>query len=107
MSQENFGGLREAALQRDGYQCQACGELDLAQLLVHHRRPGVHELRFLITLCRRCHTRVHHTWRPRFLGFLRRLWREANPDMAEQRLLALLEAREAATQAELFDWGPY
>ena len=108
LSRERFDGLREIVLARDGRQCQACGELDPAKLLVHHRRPG-NRLPNLLTLCRACHARIHHTWRPRF-GFastplLRNLWREANRGLAEQRLLALIDddKRWADAQAELFD----
>lgn len=85
LSEENFGGLREHVLARDGWRCRACAEID--DLLVHHRRPGVNLMQWLITLCRACHLRVHHTWRPpayRFDGLLRVLWREAQPDLAEQ-----------------------
>jgi hypothetical protein len=106
LSLEDFGGLREQALKRDGYQCQVCGELDPARLLVHHRAPGVQKLDRLLTLCRGCHARIHHTWRPgwAFLSFalLRRLWRELHRDLPEQRLLAAL-ALEQRTQALLFD----
>jgi len=80
-----------------------------AKLVVHHRRPGVDRLADLITLCRRCHVRIHRTWRPSFwfltFELLRRLWREVNRDLAEQRLLALLEAPRPAEQAGLFEWA--
>lgn len=105
LSEENFGGLRERVLARDGWRCRACAEID--DLLVHHRRPGVNLMPWLITLCRRCHLRVHHTWRPayggwransrttrplnkyRVDGLLRELWREVHPDLAEQLPLRL------------------
>ena len=108
LSAEKFGGLREQALIRDGYLCRVCSEFDPALLLVHHRRPGVNELKYLLTLCRRCHARIHHTWRPSFFfasfELLRRLWREVNADLAEQRLLALLPASGSASeQTPLFD----
>ena len=89
LSREYFGGLREQVLERDG-RCLACGSLD--NLLVHHRRPGVNLLRWLATLCRACHTRLHATWRPRYGRLsptLRVLWREQFPTLAEQRELAL------------------
>jgi hypothetical protein len=109
LSRENFSGLRTAVLIRDGCACRLCGECDLEMLLVHHRRPGVDEMRWLLTLCRRCHNRVHHTCRPGwwFLTWdlLRRLWREANPDLPEQLPLALLPSAEhAVQQTSLFDW---
>lgn len=84
LSEENFGGLRERVLARDGWRCRACPSID--DLLVHHRRPDVNLMQWLITLCRTCHQRVHHTRRPTygFDGLLRVLWREAHPDLAEQ-----------------------
>lgn len=91
LSLEDFGGLREKALERDGYRCRSCGELD--DLLVHHRKPEVNELRWLITLCRGCHSRVHATWRP-WYGFpelLLQLWRAAHPEIAEQSVLPFIQ----------------
>lgn len=92
LSKEAFSGNREQAIIRDGQCCRACGSIE--DLLVHHRRPGQDALRLLVTLCRSCHTRIHHTLRPTF-GFrdeLRRLWREAHPGLPEQQLLALVVA---------------
>lgn len=64
-------------------------------------------MRHLITLCRRCHVRIHRTWRPSFVfltfELLRRLWREVNRNLAEQRLLALLSEDRRADQVSLFD----
>ncbi len=103
LSREKFGGQREEILARDGHQCQICGEVDPLKILVHHRPRG------LITLCRACHVRIHRTWRPSFLfasfELLRRLWREVNADLAEQRLLALIgeKAAERERQAGLFE----
>jgi 5-methylcytosine-specific restriction endonuclease McrA len=108
LSRENFSGLRTAVLIRDGCACRCCGESNIEMLLVHHRRPSVDEMRFLITLCRRCHVRIHHTWRPRFWfltwDLLRRLWREANADIAVQLCLPLV-AHDTGTveQGSLFD----
>jgi hypothetical protein len=62
-----------------------------------------------VTLCRSCHARVHRTYRPgvSVTGLLRQLWREANPDIAEQLALWSLDDREddsgSAAQAELFE----
>ena len=107
LSRENFSGLRTAVLIRDGCACRICGEPDLEKLVVHHRKPGVDEMRHLITLCRRCHVRIHRTWRPSFVfltfELLRRLWREVNRNLAEQRLLALLSEDRRADQVSLFD----
>ena len=89
-SELHFGGLRYRILTRDKWQC-LCGELDSSQIVVHHRRPGVHRERYLLSLCRACHARVHRTYRPLygFPEFLRDLWREQNRDLAEQYELAL------------------
>lgn len=106
LNRELFQGEREAVLIRDGYQCQNCGELDARLVLVHHRRKGARDRKYLLTLCRRCHVRVHRTFRPgfHFLAnpLLRKLWREANPKLAEQRLLALLDDDKRWFQARLF-----
>jgi hypothetical protein len=56
-SRLRFAGHREAVLERDGHRCRACGSE--SQLAVHHRRPGIHQRRLLITLCAACHARVH------------------------------------------------
>lgn len=108
-SRENFDGLLDDVLRRDGFRCRVCGEVDRELLVGHHRRPGVNAMAHLITLCRCCHNRVHHTWRPAWwfltLDLLRRLWREANQDLPEQLPLALLPAAEhAVEQTSLFDW---
>jgi hypothetical protein len=107
-SVRHFAGLRDRVLIRDGRLCCACGEVDPARLIVHHRRPGVHQMRLLLSLCRGCHARVHRTWRPRY-GFpesLRTLWREQYPGLAEQLELGL-ESRGAGDspiiQALLFE----
>jgi len=100
LSLEKFGGLREAALARDGYRCRTC---PAAAALVHHRRPGVNELGWIVSACRACHCRIHHTYRPPF-GFppaLRALWREQWPGLAEQRELPFADAPRFE-QAPLF-----
>jgi hypothetical protein len=55
-SRRCFAGHREAVLDRDR-RCCACGAE--RKLAVHHRRPGLHQRRFLITLCAACHAGVH------------------------------------------------
>lgn len=50
---------RAKALERDGYECQACDDGE-SQLLVHHIIPRAeggadYDLRNLVTLCRACH----------------------------------------------------
>jgi 5-methylcytosine-specific restriction endonuclease McrA len=70
-----FDGLRERVLKRDRLCCRGCGVS--AALVVHHRAPQ-NQAETLITLCVRCHMRVHHStgsryWFPRILL---RLWGE-------------------------------
>jgi hypothetical protein len=45
----------------------------------------------MLTLCRKCHARIHRTYRPRygFTGLLRVLWREMHPGLPEQRQLPI------------------
>ena len=52
--------LRKTILERDGYLCQICG--NGLRLHVHHRdlTKTNHAVENLITLCQRCHVRVHH-----------------------------------------------
>jgi hypothetical protein len=56
-SRRRFAGSRETVLDRDGRQCQACGGREW--LAVHHRQPGCHDLKRLITVCAACHARLH------------------------------------------------
>lgn len=54
---------RKEIMRRDGYRCRRCGEN--RHLNVHHRwyvygrQPWLYPDRCLITLCERCHRRVH------------------------------------------------
>jgi 5-methylcytosine-specific restriction endonuclease McrA len=84
-----FAGLREAVLLRDGCRCQACGVAN--QRAVHHRRPGLHALPWLVTLCPACHAVVHRLRaRRRFLPDpLLRLWREQHPAVPLQLQLQM------------------
>lgn len=68
--QDNFDGNREAVLKRDEYKCQSreCSESRLSQLTVHHvdgngrGSSGTNnDMSNLLTLCRSCHARLHHT----------------------------------------------
>lgn len=78
-SKRYFGGHRSTVLERDGKCCRACGSH--CTLHVHHRRPGLHEPDWLVTLCARCHARVHRLqtlrcWLPAtLLGY----WEEQHP----------------------------
>lgn len=66
-----FGGYRELVLKRDNYQCQICG-ID-KYLVVHHidgsgndretkigKNKANNTTENLITLCRGCHSYIHH-----------------------------------------------
>ena len=73
-----FGGLRDLILKRDRFQCRACGT---ARRLVVHHRDERNAQPLLITLCIRCHVRLHHSrrfrqWVPEALL---ELWRELHP----------------------------
>lgn len=69
-----FGGKRQDVLERDNFECQGCGMsqekhfvLFNTQLIIHHKdgcgrgeeNPN-NDMENLITLCIRCHTKVHH-----------------------------------------------
>ena len=74
-----FAGVREEVLLRDGYRCQGCGAGN--QRPVHHRRPGVHDQKWLVTICPACHALIHKLlankrWLP---DSLLELWREQHP----------------------------
>jgi hypothetical protein len=73
-----FGGLRDLILKRDRFECRACGAP--RRLVVHHRDER-NALPLLITLCIRCHVRLHHSrrfrqWVPEALL---ELWHELHP----------------------------
>jgi hypothetical protein len=90
-SWRRFGGLREAVLKRDQRRCRACGA---AKRLIVHHRTGNNAEQLLITLCIRCHVRLHRTralrhWVPEPLL---ELWRELKPDAALQLQLPLATA---------------
>jgi hypothetical protein len=88
-----FAGHRDAVLTRDGC-CQTClaeARVVAQALIVHHRRPGVNRPGVHITLCRRCHQRIHR--RQQLPGFYSdlffRLWREVHPGTPAQLRLPL------------------
>lgn len=79
LNNKRFNGRRDAAIARDGRRCVLCRS---ERLIVHHRNRCE-----MVTLCVRCHPRIHRTLRPRFGTFdeaTRQLWREQHPDLAEQ-----------------------
>ena len=85
---EQFGGLREAVLDRDGRRCRVCGAPGRRKrsLAVHHRVPGRSELHLMISLCLGCHAKVTRTINlcADWPELLRVLWREQHPDAHEQ-----------------------
>lgn len=83
-----FGGMRERVLERDRFRCRACGAR--VRLLVHHRDRS-NEPDLLITLCIRCHARIHRSLGVRrwLSGPLLNLWRELHRDEPLQLQLAL------------------
>jgi hypothetical protein len=53
-----FDGLRERVMERDRFRCRGCGKR--SALVVHHRdRRNRADL--LVTLCIRCHIRIHRS----------------------------------------------
>jgi hypothetical protein len=88
-----FGGLRELILKRDRFRCRACGSG--RRLVVHHRYER-NASPLLITLCIRCHVRLHHSrrfrsWVPEaLLG----LWNELHPGVPFQLQLPLIMRTE-------------
>ena len=78
-SRQYFSGLRDEILERDSRQCRTCGSAE--RLHVHHRKPGVNDRDWLITVCAGCHARLHRlaalrVWIPELLVVL---WMEQHP----------------------------
>ena len=101
-----FGGLRELILKRDRFKCRVCG---VGRRLVVHHRDERNAKSLLITLCIRCHVRLHRSRRLRYWvpEALLGLWREQHPAVPLQlqlpfavtsctptRQLSLREAKE-------------
>lgn len=83
-----FGGMRERVLERDRFRCRACGAK--SRLLVHHRDHS-NAPKVLVTLCMRCHIRIHRSSGVRhwLSGLLLQLWRELHQHEPMQLRLAL------------------
>jgi hypothetical protein len=79
--------MREGVLERDRFRCRACGQQ--RRLLVHHRYPR-NEPKLLVTLCTRCHVRIHRSLGVRYWlsGLLLKLWRELHQHEPVQLPLA-------------------
>jgi hypothetical protein len=88
-----FGGLRERVLERDRFRCRGCGRP--SALVVHHRDRR-NRANLLVTLCIRCHIRIHHSsgWRFWFSEMLVRLWRELHPNAPMQLQLIFRDAEK-------------
>ncbi len=82
-SQQYFSGLRGEILECDGHQCRACSSTD--HLHVHHRKPGVNDRDWLITVCAgprgQPHARLHRLAALRICipELLVALWSEQHP----------------------------
>jgi 5-methylcytosine-specific restriction endonuclease McrA len=61
LDSESYRELHGRVLERDGWRCQACGNMQ--NLQVHHlkfrSKSGGDEEQNLITLCAECHERTH------------------------------------------------
>ena len=95
-----FGGLRERVLVRDRFHCRGCGKP--SALVVHHRDRS-NRTSLLITLCIRCHIRIHRSsglkyW---FSEMLARLWCELHPNAPLQLQLTFRNADKTGTSKAL------
>jgi len=90
-----FSGHREQVLERDGNRCRVCqgGE----GLAPHHRRPGDDDPAWLITLCVRCHAKIHRSRQLRRYEpeLLLELWAEQHAGRPLQGQLPLAEEAAA------------
>ena len=102
----NFGGLREAVLERDGYRCRVCDASgrDKRSIIVHHRRPGQSVLNLMLSLCPGCHAKVHRTKAvlSAMPPLLLELWREQHRTGHEQVQLDFTSKKPAAKLVPLF-----
>ncbi len=104
--EENFGGLREGVLERDGYRCRVCDASgrDKRSIIVHHRVPGKSLLHLMLSLCPGCHAKIHRTKAvlSAMPPLLLELWREQHPTGHEQRQLDFETRHSAAKPVRLF-----
>lgn len=86
-----FSGKKQIVLERDGYGCSVC---QTGTEVVHHRKPGIDEEAWLITLCPACHARVHRSrcLRAYVPPLLVILWREQHPNEPLQLQFGFEEA---------------
>jgi len=66
-NKERFNGIKEQILKRDNYKCMVCNSINV---MVHHidgnnfqKEIPNHNIDNLITLCRSCHSSLHHQQR--------------------------------------------
>ena len=93
--------MRERVLKRDRLRCRACGAQ--GRLLVHHRDRS-NEPNLLVTLCIRCHVRIHCSLGVRYWlsGLLLKLWRELHQEEPMQLQLALRSVAKRERSAHAF-----
>ena len=103
-----FGGHREEVLERDGYRCRVpeCTTMKRGKrsVAVHHRKPGIDDPKWMITLRLACHAKVTRTlflrrWWPKLLIVL---WREQHPAAHEQKTLEFRADQPLALPVPLF-----
>ena len=90
MTMFTLAAARRGVLNQDGRRCRVCGA---STDVVHHRKPGVDEDRWLITLCPACHATVERlAQQDRYLPpLLLLLWGEQHPDIPAGQLQFELE----------------
>jgi len=96
-----FGGLRERVLKRDRFRCRGCGRR--SAMVVHHRDRH-NRTNLLVTLCIRCHIRIHRSsglkyW---FSEILVRLWHELHPNAPIQVQLSFQNVDKKKNSRGLF-----
>ena len=96
-----FGGMRERVLVRDRFRCRGCGKR--SALVVHHRDRH-NRTNSLVTLCIRCHIRIHRSsglkyW---FSEILVRLWHELHPNAPIQVQLSFQNVDKKKNSRGLF-----
>ena len=100
-----FGGLRELILKRDRFKCRVCG---VGRRLVVHHRDERNARSWLITLCIRCHVRLHRSRRLRYWvpEVLLGLWRELHPSAPLQLQLPFAVTSDIPTRPLRLREGP-
>ena len=95
-----FDGLRERVLVGDRFRCRGCGKR--SALVVHHRDRH-NRTNVLVTLCIRCHIRIHRSsgFKYWFSEILVRLWRELHPNAPMQLQLSFRNADKTETSKAL------